>query len=110
VVGVQLLVPQTFGVPPPPQVCPEPQLPQVTLAPQPSGAFPQFWPGAQELAGMHEPPSGVSTAAGSTVPWHARQSRNPRQVMRVIVHGMSRRSSTDKVHIGATAVNSDPCP
>ncbi|HZJ56303.1 MAG TPA: hypothetical protein VFD38_19330 [Myxococcaceae bacterium] len=44
VVGVQLPVPQTFEVPPPPQVSPAPQLPQLTLPPQPSGTLPQFWP------------------------------------------------------------------
>ena len=59
---------------------------------------------------MHEPPSGVSTAAGSTVPWHAMHSRTPKQAMRVIVLGMSRRSSTDKVHIGASTMTSGARP
>jgi hypothetical protein len=57
-----------------------------------------------------EPPSGVSTAADSTVPWHARHSRTPKQAMRVIVSGMSRRPSIDKVHIGAPFVSSGARP
>ncbi len=103
VVGVQLPVPHTLEVPLPPQVCPEPQLPQLTLPPQPSGTLPQFWPGPQEVAGTQgsEPPSGVSTVADSTVPWHARHSRTAKHAMRVIVCGMSRHASMDKVHIGA---------
>jgi hypothetical protein len=68
VVGVQLPIPQTLGVPPPPQLWPVPQLPQLTLPPQPSGTVPQFWPEPHALAGMQPPASGVSALAGSTVP------------------------------------------
>jgi hypothetical protein len=92
VVGVQEPAPQTLGVPPPPQVCPEPQVPQLTLPPQPSGMLPQFCPEPHAVRGVQlPPPSGVSALAGSTVPEHARHSRTPKQAMRVIVVGMSRR-------------------
>lgn len=36
--------PQTFGVPPPPQVSGELQVPQFRMPPQPSDTWPQFFP------------------------------------------------------------------
>jgi len=80
-------------------------VPQLTLAPQPSGMLPQFWPEPHAVIGVQdwEPPSGVSEPASSTVPWHARHSRTPKHAMRVIVIGMSRRTRGDKVHIDAIA-------
>src|SRR5262249_10477855 len=47
--------PQTFGVPPPPQVCGAVQVPQLMSPPQPSGAVPQFCPAGQVVFGMHAP-------------------------------------------------------
>jgi hypothetical protein len=53
VVGVQ---PQTFAVPPPPQVCPVPeQGPQAKELPQPSGIEPQFLPWAWHVVGTQVP-------------------------------------------------------
>jgi hypothetical protein len=42
--GVQEGTPQTFGVPPPPQMAGEVQVPQVSVPPQPSAITPQFAP------------------------------------------------------------------
>src|SRR5207249_3618232 len=53
VVGVQAPVPQTLGVPPPPQVCGAVQLPQLKVPPQPSGAVPQLFPSCAQVLGTH---------------------------------------------------------
>lgn len=49
--GVQVPVPQTLGVPPPPQVWPLLQVPQVSVPPQPSETLPQVAPSAEQLFG-----------------------------------------------------------
>jgi len=104
VVGEQLPDPQTLAVPPPPQLWPEPQVPQLTLPPQPSGIVPQFCSAPHARGVQVSPPSGVSALAGSTVPEHARHSRSAKQAMRVIVFGMSRQAPSDKVHIDTIGV------
>ena len=50
VLGVQVGAPHTLGVPPPPQVWPEGQMPQASVPPQPSPAGPQL--DAQRGAGL----------------------------------------------------------
>ena len=52
VVGVQVLLPQTLGMPPPPQVWPAGQLPHWRRLPQPSPAGPQFTPCAAQVVGV----------------------------------------------------------
>ena len=49
VAGVQ---PQTFGVPPPPQVCEPLQLPQLIVPPQPFAIVPQLSPAGQAVMGV----------------------------------------------------------
>ena len=44
--------PQTFGVPPPPQVCGAVQEPQLKVPPQPSGMLPQLSPWAAQVVGV----------------------------------------------------------
>jgi len=45
--------PQTFAMPPLPQVCGAVQAPQVSVPPQPSGTVPQFLPCAAQVVGVH---------------------------------------------------------
>jgi hypothetical protein len=54
-----VLCPQTFGVPPPPQVSGAVQVPQEMVPPQPSGAVPQVCPAGQVVALMqsHDVPA-----------------------------------------------------
>lgn len=47
-------LPQTFGVPPPPHVCGDVQVPQVRVPPQPSEIEPQFLPWAAQVVGVQE--------------------------------------------------------
>jgi len=55
VVGVQ---PQTFGLPPPPQVLGAMQVPQLSVSPQsPSGIVPQFAPAAVQVVGVQHVPN-----------------------------------------------------
>jgi hypothetical protein len=54
--GVQ---PQTFGVPPPPQVSSPVQVPQSRVPPQPSEMVPQFLPCAAHVVGMQPHTFGV---------------------------------------------------
>src|SRR5437667_52209 len=51
VVGVHAPTPQTLGVEAP-QVCPDVQLPQFRVPPQPSGTEPQFLPNPEQLAAV----------------------------------------------------------
>jgi hypothetical protein len=47
--------PQTLGVPPPPQICGQAHVPQLSVAPQPSGMLPQFFPCAAHVLGVQAP-------------------------------------------------------
>jgi hypothetical protein len=51
-------VPQTFVVPPPPQVLPPEQVPQFNVPPQPSGMLSQFLPCAAHVVGLQDGPAG----------------------------------------------------
>src|SRR5262250_261888 len=51
----QVMMPQTFATPPPPQVCGAVQAPQVSVPPQPSGIVPQFFPCAAQVVGVQVP-------------------------------------------------------
>jgi hypothetical protein len=42
-----------LGVPPPPQVVPLPQVPQLSVPPQPSEMAPQFLLEAEQVVGVH---------------------------------------------------------
>src|SRR5262245_34096547 len=53
----QVVMPQTFATPPPPQVCGAVQAPQVSVPPQPSGIVPQFFPCAAQVVGVQAPPT-----------------------------------------------------
>src|SRR5207253_11364881 len=56
--------PQTFAVPPPPQICGAVQVPQVSVPPQPSRIVPQFFPWAAQVVGVQvQPGMGVPTHA-----------------------------------------------
>lgn len=48
--------PQTFGVPPPPQVCGDLQLPQLSVPPQPLEIVPQVAPCAVQVVGVQQVP------------------------------------------------------
>lgn len=48
--------PQTFGVPPPPQVCGDLQLPQLSVPPQPLEIVPQFLPWTAQVVGVQQVP------------------------------------------------------
>ena len=50
-------VPQTFGVPPPPQVCGRVHAPQSRVPPQPSAIIPQFAPSAAHVVGEQHVPN-----------------------------------------------------
>jgi hypothetical protein len=52
-------VPQTLGVPPPPQVAGAVQVPQLSMPPQPSAMEPQFWPLGQVVSGVQPQTLGV---------------------------------------------------
>lgn len=52
-------LPQTFGVPRPPQVCPGGQLPQLRNPPHPSSIVPQFFPCATHVVGVQPQTPGV---------------------------------------------------
>jgi hypothetical protein len=51
--SIVLPVPQTFMVPPPPQVSDPLQLPHWSVPPQPSLMLPQFLPWAAQVVGVH---------------------------------------------------------
>src|SRR5262249_28411274 len=51
----QVVMPQTFATPPPPQVCGAVQTPQVSVPPQPSGIVPQFVPCAAPASRVQVP-------------------------------------------------------
>ena len=53
VVGVQVPVPQTPGLPPPPQVWPVGHDPQSSVLPQPSPAVPHEKPCFAQVSGVH---------------------------------------------------------
>src|SRR5207237_4872092 len=56
--------PQTFAMPPPPQICGAVQVPQVSVPPQPSRIVPQFFPWAAQVVGVQvQPGMGVPTHA-----------------------------------------------
>src|SRR5256885_2263447 len=56
--------PQTFAMPPPPQICGAAQVPQVSVPPQPSRIVPQFLPWAAQVVGVQvQPAMGVPTHA-----------------------------------------------
>jgi len=55
VVGVHAGAPHTLGVPPPPQVWPEPQVPHCRTELQPSLIVPQFFPWAAQVVGEQLP-------------------------------------------------------
>ncbi len=57
VVGVHSPSPQTFGVPPPPQVSGSVQVPQSIIVPQPSSIMPQLALSAAQVVGTHSPMS-----------------------------------------------------
>src|SRR5206468_7472899 len=48
----QVVMPQTFATPAPPQVCGAVQAPQVSVPPQPSAIVPQFFPCAAQVGGV----------------------------------------------------------
>src|SRR5438067_9612800 len=48
--------PQTFAVPPPPQVCGAVHVPQESVPPQPFDTDPQLAPAAAQVVGVHPPP------------------------------------------------------
>jgi hypothetical protein len=48
-------LPQTFGIPPPPQVWGGVQAPQWSVPPQPSGIGPQLAPACAHVVGVHPP-------------------------------------------------------
>jgi hypothetical protein len=52
---VQGVGPQTFGVPPAPQVSPVPHVPQESTELQPSLMVPQFLPSAAQVVGVQGP-------------------------------------------------------
>src|SRR2546425_4202598 len=56
--------PQTFAMPPPPQICGAAQVPQASVPPQPSRIVPQFLPWAAQVVG-------VQVQSGMGVPTHA---------------------------------------
>src|SRR5438128_12362160 len=56
VVVVVVVEPQTFGVPPPPQVCGRVHVPQLRVPPQPSAIIPQFAPTAAHVVGVKHVP------------------------------------------------------
>jgi hypothetical protein len=51
-------VPQTFAVPPPPQVSGAVQVPQFTIPPQPLGTVPQSSPAGHVVAAVQQMPNG----------------------------------------------------
>jgi len=51
-----ITVPQTFGVPPPPQVSGRVHVPQSRVPPQPSAIMPQFAPAAAHVVGEQHVP------------------------------------------------------
>src|SRR5262245_48106272 len=51
------VTPQTFGVPPPPQVCGRVHVPQSRVPPQPSAIIPQFAPAAAHVVGVQHVPN-----------------------------------------------------
>ena len=53
--STEVPAPQTFGVPPPPHDSPWPQLPQESVALQPSLMVPQFLPWAAQVVGVQVP-------------------------------------------------------
>ena len=57
--GVQ---PQTFGVPPPPQISGAVQVPQLRVKPvqSPSGIVPQFFPCAAQVVGVQQMPKSAA--------------------------------------------------
>jgi hypothetical protein len=69
--GVQ---PQTFAVPPPPQVAGSAHEPQLSVAPHPSASMPQFLPCAAHVVGVHP-----HTFAGPAPPhvWGGVQEPHP---------------------------------
>ena len=50
------VTPQTFGVPPPPQVSGRVHVPQPRVPPQPSAIVPQFAPAAAHVVGVQHVP------------------------------------------------------
>ncbi len=56
VVVVVVVEPQTYGVPPPPQVCGRVHVPQLRVPPQPSAIIPQFAPTAAHVVGVQHVP------------------------------------------------------
>jgi hypothetical protein len=59
--GATPLFPPQMLAPPPPQNCGLVQVPQLMRPPQPSAAWPQFWPAGHVVAGTQgTPPSGFS--------------------------------------------------
>ncbi|HZJ56302.1 MAG TPA: hypothetical protein VFD38_19325 [Myxococcaceae bacterium] len=50
---MELPVPQTLGVPPPPHVAEPLQLPHWSVPPHPSLIEPQFFPWAAQVVGVH---------------------------------------------------------
>jgi hypothetical protein len=62
--GTHAPTPQRPGSPPPPQVCPDAQVPHARVPPQPSGAAPQRTPRDSQVRGVHTtPPSEGATGA-----------------------------------------------
>src|SRR5438445_66816 len=56
--------PQTFAIPPPPQICGAVQVPQMSVPPQPSRIVPQFFPWAAQVVGVQvQPGMGAPTHA-----------------------------------------------
>ena len=60
--------PQTFGVPPPPQVSNPVHVPQSSVPPQPSEIVPQFLPCAAQVVGVQQAPPKQTVPASQQVP------------------------------------------
>ena len=54
---MQVVLPQTPGVPPPPQLSGALHEPQLRTPPQPSAHEPQFFPSAAQVVGVQEEPA-----------------------------------------------------
>jgi hypothetical protein len=56
-----VVVPHTLATPPPPHVCGEVQVPQLSVPPQPLATEPQFFPRAEHVVGVQVVPDEMET-------------------------------------------------